>query len=124
MRLAYIDCVGGASGDMLLGALVDAGASEDVVRSIPAALQLPDCSVNFQRVMRGALSALQADVTTPRHEDHRHVPDLLAIIDRAALSDRVKQQARSVIQRLPGIQPGRKDAYRLRLSSRNRYCRH
>ena len=61
MRIAYIDCVGGASGDMLLGALVDAGASEDVVRSIPAALQLPDCAVNFERVMRGALSALQAD---------------------------------------------------------------
>ena len=100
MRVAYIDLVGGASGDMLLSALVDAGASEAVVRSIPAALQLPDCSVGFQRVMRGALSALQAEVITPRHEDHRHVPDLLAIIDRAAIADRVKQQARLVIQRL------------------------
>jgi uncharacterized protein (TIGR00299 family) protein len=100
MRVAYIDLVGGASGDMLLGALVDAGAAEDVVRSIPAALQLPDCSVTFQRVMRGALSALQADVITPQHEDHRHVPDLLAIIDRAAITDRVKVQARSVIGRL------------------------
>jgi len=50
--------------------------------------------------MRGALSALQAEVVTPKQEDHRHVPDLLAIIDRAAISDRVKQQARSVINRL------------------------
>jgi uncharacterized protein (TIGR00299 family) protein len=100
MQIAYIDLVGGASGDMLLSALVDAGASEDVVRSIPAALQLPDCSINFQRVMRGALSALQAEVITPRQEDHRHVPDLLAIIDRAVITDRVKQQARSVIERL------------------------
>jgi uncharacterized protein (TIGR00299 family) protein len=83
-----------------LSALVDAGASEDVVRSIPAALQLPACSVNFQRVMRGALSALQAEVITPQHETHRHVPDLLGIVDRAAITDRVKQQARSVIERL------------------------
>jgi uncharacterized protein (TIGR00299 family) protein len=82
---------------MLLSALVDAGAAEDVARSIPAALHLHDCSVSFQRVMRGALSALQADVITPRHEAHRHVPDLLVIIDQAAISDRVKQQARSVI---------------------------
>ncbi len=104
MRLAYIDCVGGASGDMLLGALIDAGASAEVVRSIPAALNLPDCAVNFERVMRGALSAVQAAVITPRHEDHRHVPDLLAIIDRAALSDRVKQQARSVIQCLAEVE--------------------
>ena len=104
MRVAYIDCVGGASGDMLLSALIDAGASEDVVRSIPAALQLPDCSVRFQRVMRGALSALQADVITPRQEEHRHVPDLLAIIDRAAITDRVKQQARSAIERLAEVE--------------------
>ena len=89
---------------MLLGALVDAGASEEVARSVPAALQLPDCAVNFERVMRGALSALQANVMTPQHADQRHVPDLLAIIDRAAISDRVKQQARSVIQRLAEVE--------------------
>jgi uncharacterized protein (TIGR00299 family) protein len=100
MRIAYIDCVGGASGDMLLGALVDAGASEDGVRSIPAALQLSDCAVTFERVMRGALSALQANVITPQHEAHRHVPELIDIVDRAEVSDRVKHQARAVIQRL------------------------
>ena len=65
MRIAYIDCVGGASGDMLLGALVDAGASEDVVRSIPAALHLPECAVNFERVMRGALSAVAGECDHP-----------------------------------------------------------
>jgi pyridinium-3,5-bisthiocarboxylic acid mononucleotide nickel chelatase len=100
MRIAYIDCVGGASGDMLLGALVDAGASEDVMRSIPAALHLPECAVSFERVMRGALSALQTNVTTPQHEAHRHVPELIDIIDRAEVSDRVKHQARVVVQRL------------------------
>lgn len=100
MRIAYIDCVGGASGDMLLGALVDAGASEDVVRSIPAALHLPECAVSFERVMRGALSALQTNVMTPKHEAHRHVPELIDIIDRAEVNDRVKVRARAVIQRL------------------------
>ena len=100
MRIAYIDCVGGASGDMLLGALVDAGASEDVIRSIPTALHLPECAVSFERVMRGALAALQAIVVTPQHEDHRHVPELIDMIDRAEVSDRVKHQARSVILRL------------------------
>jgi len=104
MRLAYVDCVGGASGDMLLGALVDAGASEETVRSIPVVLHLPDCAVHFQRVARGALSALQANVMTPRQTEHRHAPDLLAIIDRAELSARVKQQARSVIQRLAEVE--------------------
>jgi uncharacterized protein (TIGR00299 family) protein len=43
---------------------------------------------------------LQANVITPRHEDHRHVPELIDILDRAEVSDRVKHQARAVIQRL------------------------
>ena len=53
MRIAYFDLVGGASGDMLLSALVDAGAAEDVVRSIPAALQLPEYDVNWHDVQPG-----------------------------------------------------------------------
>jgi uncharacterized protein (DUF111 family) len=70
------------------------------MRSIPAALHLPDCVVTFERVMRGALAALQAKVSTPRSEAHRHVPELLEIIDRAEISDRVKQQAQAVMRRL------------------------
>ena len=100
MRLAYIDCVGGASGDMLLGALVDAGASEAVIQSIPAVMHLSDCAVSFKRVMRGALSALQANVITPQHEAQRHVPELLDIIDQSEVSNRVKHQARAVVQHL------------------------
>ncbi len=100
MRLAYIDCMGGASGDMLLGALVDAGASAEVMESIPAVLHLSECAVSFEHVRRGALATLQANVMTPRQEHHRHVPELIDIIDRAELSDRVKHQARAVIQRL------------------------
>ena len=104
MRVAYIDLVGGVSGDMLLGALVDAGAAEDVIRSIPAALHLPNCAVSFERVMRGALAALQTNVITPRQEEQRHVPALLAILDRAEISDRVRHQARAALQRLAEVE--------------------
>ena len=104
MRVAYVDCVGGASGDMLLGALVDAGAGEELARSIPAALRLPDCEVRLERVMRGALSAWQASVITPPREQHRHAPDLIGMIDRAEVSDRVKDQARSIVQRLAEVE--------------------
>jgi uncharacterized protein (DUF111 family) len=58
MRVAYFDCVGGASGDMLLGALVDAGAVEAAIRKAVGELHLPECDLRFERVMRGALSAL------------------------------------------------------------------
>jgi len=56
--------------------------------------------VSFKRVMRGALSALQANVITPQHEAQRHVPELLDIIDQSEVSNRVKHQARAVVQHL------------------------
>lgn len=104
MRVAYFDCVGGASGDMLLGALIDAGASEETVRRATAALQLPECDLLFERVMRGALSCLQATVITPRRELERHVTDLISIVLAANLPDRVKEQARSILLRLAEVE--------------------
>ena len=81
MRIAYIDCVGGASGDMLLGALIDAGASIEVVRSSRSIdCACPIAQLRVERVMKGALSALQATVETPRKEMPRHYADLVAIV--------------------------------------------
>jgi uncharacterized protein (TIGR00299 family) protein len=104
MRVAYFDCVGGASGDMLLGALVDAGAAEAAIREAIGELQLPDCDLRFERVMRGALSALQATVITSRREIERHVADLISIVMAANLPDRVKEQTRSILLRLAEVE--------------------
>ena len=106
MNLAYFDCVGGASGDMLLGALVDAGASEAGLRATVEALRLPECEVRFERVMKGPLSATQATVVTPRREAHRHVGDLLAVIDSADLPAALKGQAAAILRRLAEVEAG------------------
>ncbi len=106
MNLAYFDCVGGASGDMLLGALVDAGASEAGLRSTVGALQLPECEVRFERVMKGPLSATQATVITPRRAAHRHVGDLLNILDSADLPAAIKTQAAAMLRRLAEVEAG------------------
>ena len=104
MRVAYFDCVGGAGGDMLLGALVDAGAAEAAIRKAVGELHLPECDLRFERVMRGALSALQATVITPRREIERHVTDLISIVMAANLSDRMKEQTRSILLRLAEVE--------------------
>jgi pyridinium-3,5-bisthiocarboxylic acid mononucleotide nickel chelatase len=106
MNVAYFDCVGGASGDMLLGALVDAGAAEAALRAAVEALRLTDCSLSFERVMKGPLSATQANVVTPRREAHRHVTDLLAIIDSADLPASLKAQAAAILRRLAEVEAG------------------
>ncbi len=104
MRIAYFDCVGGASGDMLLGALIEAGASLDVVRSAIARLRLPDCELHTERVMKGALSALQATVKTPRKEVPRHYTDLAAIVASADLPDRIKSKTSAMLRRVAEVE--------------------
>lgn len=106
MRIAYFDCIGGASGDMLLGALIDAGASLDGVRSAIDRLALPNCEVTAERVMKGALSALHVTVKTPRKEMHRHYTDLVAIIASADLPDAIKAKALAILQRVGEVEAG------------------
>ncbi len=106
MRIAYFDCIGGASGDMLLGALIDVGASIEVVRSAIDRLRLPDCEVHTERVMKGALSALQATVKTPRKETHRHYTDLVAIVSTTDLPDEIKAPALAMLRRVGEVEAG------------------
>ncbi|WP_049762855.1 nickel insertion protein [Chloroflexus aggregans] len=56
MRITYIDLVSGASGDMLLGALVDVGLPFDQLQHALDALHLPGCHLTQERVMRGAFA--------------------------------------------------------------------
>lgn len=106
MKLAYFDCIGGASGDMLLGALAAAGAPEEAMQEAVAALRLPGCELRFERVMKGPLSALQATVVTPKKEQHRHYSDLAAILETAGLSQAVKSRAQSVLRRIASVEAG------------------
>jgi uncharacterized protein (TIGR00299 family) protein len=106
VKIAYFDCVGGASGDMLLGALADAGAPDSAIQSVVNALHLPECELRFERVMRGGLSATQATVRTPRHETPRHPGDLLAILSNAELPDALKDKAARVLRRLAEVEAG------------------
>ncbi len=106
MRVAYFDCLGGASGDMLLGALAAAGAPEEAMQEAVAALRLPGCELRFERVMKGALSAVQASVQTPKKEQHRHYTDLAAILEAGSLSEAVKTRAQSVLRRIASVEAG------------------
>ncbi|MCE1255131.1 MAG: LarC family nickel insertion protein, partial [Anaerolineae bacterium] len=106
MRIVYFDCVGGVSGDMLLSALLDAGASEEGLRTVIKKLGLADCDIRVERVMKGALAACQVTVITPRKETERHLSELLAIINQADFSEEIKSRACSVIQKIAAVEAG------------------
>ena len=70
-RVAYLDCIGGVAGDMLLAALLDAGANAERLRAIPPALGLAGVEIRVERVERQGVGALHVDVVAP-HDDHAH----------------------------------------------------
>jgi pyridinium-3,5-bisthiocarboxylic acid mononucleotide nickel chelatase len=101
--IAYFDCFSGASGDMILGALVDAGWPLADLEAVVVALGLAgECQVAAETVRRGAMRATQVHVDVVSHSNHhaRHLGDILALIDGASLPDRVRAQASAVFRRL------------------------
>jgi uncharacterized protein (TIGR00299 family) protein len=104
-RVGWIDATGGISGDMLLGACLDAGVELGVVQSAIDALQLPErVVVSVERVQRCGLGATRAVVTTPESTTHRTLPDVLAVIGdnpRAAATFHALARAEAAVHRMP-----------------------
>ncbi|MDR0336469.1 MAG: nickel pincer cofactor biosynthesis protein LarC [Planctomycetaceae bacterium] len=97
MRIAYFDCFSGISGDMTLGALIDLGVPvvllNEAVRSV-----LDNVRIEAELVRRKEFRATLAKVHTPPEHVHRHLSDILAMIERSQLSDVTKEQASCIFR--------------------------
>jgi uncharacterized protein (TIGR00299 family) protein len=103
VSLVYFDCPSGASGDMVLGALVDAGASLDLVRAQLDTLPLTGWTLAAREVRRGAFRATKIDVGVEHvHERHHHrtLGDVLAILRGGRLDPAALARAERVFTRL------------------------
>lgn len=86
VRVGYVDATAGVAGDMLLGALLDAGADLAGIRAAVDSLGVPGLTVGTRRVRRGGLACTQAVVGTPAVLDReRRLPDVLTHVDAANL---------------------------------------
>ena len=92
MRGAYFDCSSGASGDMLLGALVGAGADETHIRAALESLPIDNWMVTFEQVVKAGLAATKARVVIA--EDRRRTyGEIVELLQRAALTDGTRSRA-------------------------------
>ena len=99
MTLAYLDCFSGVAGDMWVGALLDLGLSLDDLRPAVASLDLPGVELQSEAVSRGSLRGEHFQVLVPGGGSaHRHLSDILAILDRAELPPEVAARAKDVFQ--------------------------
>ena len=97
MRTAYIDCSSGAAGDMLLAALVDAGASEDLVRHSLDSLPIEGWNLSFTTVAKQGLAARKA-VVAIEHETRYRYEEIVEILNAATLDLAVSKRARDAFE--------------------------
>jgi len=83
VRIAYLDCSTGISGDMTLGALIDAGVDAAIIRAAVDSLGLEGVKLTTETVMKEGFRATSVRVEHPEQHAHRHLADIHAIIDRA-----------------------------------------
>ncbi len=121
-RLLYFDCFSGISGDMTLGALIDAGLPLDELKRALGSLAVSGFDISTKRVLRAGVSATQFIVHEHRHEapstqhgtqhstqhdhdhshdhPHRSLPEIFELIEGSALSPAGRARARQLFQRL------------------------
>ncbi|MEO8661799.1 MAG: nickel pincer cofactor biosynthesis protein LarC [Bryobacteraceae bacterium] len=99
MRICYFDAFSGMSGDMTVGALLDAGASRDGLVEALTALQL-GATFEIEKTRRRGITATRFVVAGGETKAHRHLPHIAKIIDAAPIAAEVKAKAQAVFQRL------------------------
>jgi len=98
MKLCYFDCFSGISGDMVLGALVDAGAELPRIETELRRLPLTGWTITAEKVKRGPLGATKVNVAVTESHHHRGLHDILKLIDGAGLPPGAAARAREVFQ--------------------------
>ncbi len=89
----YFDCFSGISGDMALGALLDAGLPLDALRAELDKLAVAGWSIAAERGTRRYLAGTRALVHAPEQPTHRHLADVRAIVEASALAPQVKERS-------------------------------
>ncbi|MGH8003376.1 MAG: nickel pincer cofactor biosynthesis protein LarC [Limisphaerales bacterium] len=100
MKILYFDLVGGASGDMILGALVDLGLPLEHLQNEWKKLGLPGWKVEMEKTERHHIGATLLKLQIPDEKSRRHLSHFKKLLDDSALTEKVKKQSYSVFLRL------------------------
>lgn len=99
-RIAYLDCFSGVSGDMLLGAALDAGAGLDDIRGELRKIPIEGHTIDAWRVKRAGISAMQAVVDVSTEQTPRTLADVVTLLDQSSLPPTDREKGRLVFTRL------------------------
>jgi len=101
MRIAYFDTIAGISGDMTLGAFVSAGVSFDSLKNEIRKLPITGVELEARHLVRSGIASVKIDVVVSETQSHhRHLHDVLEIIEKSSLNESVKKRSGSIFTAL------------------------
>ena len=107
MKIAYFDCIAGVSGDMLLGALVDAGLPVESLQEKLTGLTLGnEFELKAYQVSKNGFGATKVDVLVRENQHGRHLAELEAILQKSSLPKHIQEKASGIFRRLAEVEAG------------------
>ncbi|GIU81517.1 MAG: nickel pincer cofactor biosynthesis protein LarC [Acidobacteria bacterium] len=100
MKVLYFDCFAGASGNMILGALVGLGVNADELIEKLRLMKIPDFQIEFSEQDKSGIKAIYAEVKAPDEKHHRHLSEIERIISESSLSAQVKDRACRIFRKI------------------------
>ncbi len=106
MKTIFIDLISGASGDMFLGALIDAGLSAETLAERLEGLHLDEFELQSKKVQVKGFQATKVDVLVGKQPPERHLPEILEVINQSSIPASIKEQATSIFQHIGEVEAG------------------
>ncbi len=100
MRYLYFDCIGGASGDMILGAFLDGLVPREHLETELRKLSLSEYRLELERTSRHHISAHKLTVQVQETHHHRHLSDIVKLIEESDLAEAVKHHSLAIFRKL------------------------
>ncbi len=104
MKVAYFDCFSGVSGDMILGALIDAGLDPKDLESGLSKLKISGFSLQTQKTIRKGISGTKLSIDIDKHHVKRSLKDILEIIAQSDLGDDIKASGKKIFKELATVE--------------------
>ena len=100
MKIAYFDCFAGASGDMIVAAMLDAGLDAKFLKAQLATLGIENLDIKITETKRAGLRAISFKPVTPKQDHHRNIEQITKIINQSKISERAKKTANTIFERI------------------------
>lgn len=100
LKIAYFDCFSGISGDMIIGALLDAGLELDHLKTETSKLNIQNFEIKSEKVVKHNIAATKFDVITHEEKHYRHLKELLKVVENSKLDEDVKTKANDIFLKI------------------------